>query len=395
MKTFKSILPTSVLLLTCSVQSVELKTSNVLKVGKGPNKVLTVDIDNNRKDEVIISNHPDGTVSLLKFGGSGELLSTETYSVGVNPTEIVAFDMNNDNYKDILIANHETNNFHILYNDKKGGFDGYGIRKFTVDTKPHIHTLGAGDFNGDKLPDVAIDSWEKSQIAIYYGTPQGDFKLNPTIIDVSKQPRTNLVVGKIDNDDLSDIVTPATRHAGVSLVLGAEFADSMLIRNASKAFLVKLADANKDGNTDILTVHRSANFNNTNGEGISLLLGNGNGGFEMAKDFPMTISGAPSSIISDDIDGDGFPEIITTNYRTNNIAVIFYDKKISQYRHKLFPVGLRPESVAIGDIDGDNIKETIVANRESDTISLLSFENVKEKQQLSMEVMISSHSTYH
>ncbi len=343
------------------------------------------------------SSHPDGVISVLKFQELIRVASKITYSVGINPSELVAFDMNNDHYKDLLIANHETNHFHILYNDKKGGFDANSIKKHSVNTKPHIHTIGAGDFNGDKLADVVIDSWENSQLAIYWGIANGDFALNSSIINVSEQPRTNLVTGDLDNDEHDDIVTPATRHNGVSVVLGATLIEpkltnaelantklpntnalgAQLIANAPKAFLVKIADTNNDGNNDIITIHRNANFNDSNGEGISLLLGNGKGDFELAKGFPMTISGAPSAVVSGDINADGFPEIISTNYRTNNIAVIYYDNKLEQYQHKYFAVGLRPESIAISDVDGDgdNLNEVIVTNRESNTISLLRFKS--------------------
>jgi hypothetical protein len=405
MKIFYSLFLIAISPLVLSVQAIELSDSATISVDEGPNKILAVDIDKDGKDELIVSSHPDGVISVLKLRELTRAASKITYSVGVNPSELVAFDMNNDHYKDLLIANHETNHFHILYNNKKGWFDANSIKKHSVNTKPHIHTIGAGDFNGDKLADVVIDSWENSQLAIYWGAANGNFALNPAIINVSEQPRTNLAAGDLDNDEYDDIVTPATRHNGVSVVLGAtltktkltnaELANTklantnlantklantnalgaQLIANAPKAFLVKIADTNNDGNNDIITIHRNANFNDSNGEGISLLLGNGKGDFELAKGFPMTISGAPSAVVSGDINADGFPEIISTNYRTNNIAVIYYDNKLEQYQHKYFAVGLRPESIAIGDVDGDNLNEVIVANRESNTISLLRFKS--------------------
>ncbi|WP_196140821.1 VCBS repeat-containing protein [Aliikangiella sp. G2MR2-5] len=385
-----------ILLLTSSgLQAIELSSRKTVEVGKSPNRVLAVDMDNDGQDEVIVSSHAEGTISLLTFSSSSTLLSKKIYEVGANPSELIVFDMNRDSYKDLIIANHETNSFHILYNDKEGAFEQTTISTFSVSSAPHIHTLGVGMFNKDDFPDVVVDSWANSQLLIYFGKGDGSFEPQPQVIDVHEQPRTNLVVTNIDGDNLSDIVTPAFRRDGVSVILGSQLNDAKrankakLFSNAAKAFLVKTADVNGDGNQDILTVHRGSSFRDSNGEGLTLLLGNGKGEFEMAEDFPLMVTGSPSFVAIGDINKDFIAELITANYRTNDMTVVFYEQTNRRYQQRSFPVGKRPESVAIGDIDGDGENEVIVANRESHSISLLDFTSLN----LFSRRQISEHTT--
>ena len=360
-------------LLSFDSLAIELESQRVLKVGGHPNRLQIADLDNDGYKEIIVSNHADASISIINNLGNNKELQILTYKVGENPTEFVAADMNNDNFLDLVIANHETLSFRVLLNNKNGDFDEGEAVDYPVKTEPHIHTLGVGDFNQDKVNDVVIDSWGNSQVAIYYLSNKGNYVGKPSIISVKEQPRTNLVVADIDADNLPDIVTPATRFGGVSIIFGKALESPKFVETASSPFNVAIADANSDGHQDILTVHRAGNFKLQNNGAVSVLLGSGKGEFKLAKGFPMIIKGAPSSVSAGDIDGNGWPEIITANYRTDDISVLKKDLSTNEYQLTAFPVGHRPESVVVADLDNDEINEVIVANRESNSLSILKF----------------------
>ena len=361
------------LCVSLSSLGVEIESQITVGVGKHPNRLVVADLNNDGNTEIIVSNHLDGSVTIIKNIGGKKGHQSSSFNVGSNPTEIVLANMNDDNFLDIVIANHETSSFRLLLNDKEGAFKKIKAIEYPVETVPHIHTLGVGDFNQDQINDVVIDSWGSSEVAIYYLNQNGKYIGKPTTIRVREQPRTNLVVTDIDGDTLPDIITPATRTGGVTIIFGKDLASTEFVETSASPFYIAIADTNLDGYQDIITVHRTGNYNNERNEAVTLLLGSGKGQFELARGFPIAAKGAPSSVSVGDIDGDGWPEIITANYRTNSISIIQKEQSSVTYKLKEFIVGRRPEAVVVADIDNDNISEVIVANRESNNISILKF----------------------
>ncbi len=73
----------------------------------------------------------------------------------------------------------------------------------------------------------------------------------------------------------------------------------------------------------------------------------------------------PISVAIGDVDGDGKPDIVVTNYSSGSISVFRNTGTIGSvsYAAKVdFMTGSGPHSVAIGDIDGDGKFDLAVAN---------------------------------
>ena len=359
-----------------SVISLELESSIAIKVAKNPNSLAIADLDKDGINEIIISSQQDGIISVYKIKSRNKKVASAFFNGGINPTDLSVEDMNKDGFLDLVIANHESSNFRVLLNDGTGSFEDENALVYPVKTSPHIHTLGVGDFNQDKVNDVVIDSWGSSEVSVYYLDSKSGFKGKPTTIEVKQQPRTNLVVADLDGDSLPDIITPGTRFGGVTIVFGKSLNAPVFIETSVSPFYVSVADTNLDGHQDIISVHRNGNYRDKNDEAISLLLGNGKGHFELATNFPMALSGAPSSVSAGDLDGDGLIEIVTANYRTNSVTVIYKKTLKDAYRAINFSVGSRPLAVVVEDIDGDSVDEVVVANSESNDISILKFMKV-------------------
>ena len=73
------------------------------------------------------------------------------------------------------------------------------------------------------------------------------------------------------------------------------------------------ADLNGDGHLDLLT----ANYISDN---VSVLFGDGHGGFVAAA--PVAVGNGPRQIQSGDLDGDGDIDFITTNYSGDSVSVL-------------------------------------------------------------------------
>ena len=76
-------------------------------------------------------------------------------------------------------------------------------------------------------------------------------------------------------------------------------------------------DFNRDGVADLAVA-------GDNADSVVILLGNGNGGFKLAGDFP--IGGLqPSSLAVGDLNGDGMADVAVADRRADNISVLYGD----------------------------------------------------------------------
>jgi hypothetical protein len=80
---------------------------------------------------------------------------------------------------------------------------------------------------------------------------------------------------------------------------------------------VVVADFNADGADDLATVNHGGGGNN-----VSVLLGNGSGGFAPAQHFPFGIGLQPSDLATGDLNGDGKIDLVTAN-APNSLSLLF------------------------------------------------------------------------
>jgi len=125
------------------------------------------------------------------------------------------------------------------------------------------------------------------------------------------------------------------------------------------------ADFNGDGTRDLAVAHNHSNR-------TSVMLGDGTGGFGVSTDFS-TASGA-YAVTSADFTGDGKPDLAIGNGATN-VAVLLNTTDTSPASSFAAPAsfgtGLAPVSVTNEDFNGDGRRDLVVANSASDSVSVL------------------------
>ena len=72
-------------------------------------------------------------------------------------------------------------------------------------------------------------------------------------------------------------------------------------------------DLTGNGIPDLVVSHFSATV-------VDVLLGNGNGTFQPAVEFP--VGSRPYGLAVADLTGDGLPDIVTSDYRDNEVSVL-------------------------------------------------------------------------
>ena len=77
----------------------------------------------------------------------------------------------------------------------------------------------------------------------------------------------------------------------------------------------------------------------------------------------------PSAVA--DLNGDGRPDIVTTNSADNTVSVLLGNGDGTFQPQQTFAVGRSPRGLAVADLTGDGIPDLVVANYNDNTVSVL------------------------
>ncbi|HBB94854.1 MAG TPA: hypothetical protein DC054_05635, partial [Blastocatellia bacterium] len=147
------------------------------------------------------------------------------------------------------------------------------------------YSVAVSDFNGDGKLDVVTANQDSDNITIRLGNGAGGFGV-PNNISLGSGPirPLSVAVGDLNGDGRPDVVTANSISTKVSVLLGngaGGFATPIafdLGPGVNDPASVVLSDLNGDGRLDVITANRISN-------NITVLLGNGAGGFGIPNSF--------------------------------------------------------------------------------------------------------------
>jgi hypothetical protein len=269
---------------------------------------------------------------------------------------------------DILTANQVGSNLSVLPSDGAGGIGFEG--RFATGT--YTHAVVAADFDEDGRPDIAAANAMSNDVSILMSDGAGGFAPQ-TRYAVGDAP-TSIASGDFNGDGHADLVTADLGGGEVSVLLGDGTGGFGTASRFSvgggfqSPYAVAVGDANGDGRLDIATADT-----NVSNEAISLLLGDGSGGFAAAVLLPVGASGrhTPQGIVLTDVTGDGRADIVTANLDTSDLSLLAGDGSGGFAPAVSLPTDAGPVVVAAGDVDGDGIVDLVTANQTAQTASVL------------------------
>jgi Concanavalin A-like lectin/glucanases superfamily/FG-GAP-like repeat len=179
----------------------------------------------------------------------------------------------------------------------------------------------------------------------------------------------SVLVGDFDKDGAMDLAVGDNNFPqGVSVLLGNgdgtfQSATHYQTQHGPRSGIV--ADMNLDGNLDLAF----APYDGTGAVGVYIFIGNGDGTFQPEVSY--RAGAGANSVNGADFNGDGLLDLAVANVESNNVSVLLGQGDGTFQTHVDYGTGSSPVQVAIGDFNGDGRLDLAIANGTSNTISIL------------------------
>lgn len=284
-----------------------------------------------------------GNVAVLLGNGDGTFQPPATYLTGGQQAwSIVLADLRGDGKLDAVVVDGGSNSVSVLLGNGDGSFQ-----------PPLTYTSGGysplsaavADVNLDGVPDIVVsnvcvsftgtcaeEEIGEGSVEILLGNGDGTFTQG-MIYDTGGNNAMSVVSGDVNRDGKPDLIIANACGDSLTCAIGAiDGTVTVLLGRGDGTFLppaaystgtsdpiaVAVNDVNRDGNLDIMV------SNYIDPAYMAVLLGNGNGTFQTAATFYLSGGGdvSPQSIAVGDLNGDGWPDLVTSSARTNNVNVL-------------------------------------------------------------------------
>jgi hypothetical protein len=339
-----------------------------------PGAVAVGDFNGDGKLDLVTANYGNyGTsdVSVLLGNGDGTFQPARNFTIGtaaVIPSVAVG-DFNGDGKLDIVATN--GSGVSVLLGNGDGTFQpaqDYGLPNEGAGTQTSL-SLAVGDLNGDGKLDLVVTGTTSylgpypsygspgaSYVNVLLGNGDGTFT-NASTVQIPSGPEQEIVaLGDFTGNGRLDVATPTTNGVAVLLNNGngtlgppSTFATDRIPRS------VAAGDFNGDGKLDLVT----ANYTSGLGSSMSVLMGNGDGTFQPARNLA---TGASIAEVGD-FNHDGKLDIVTVPENINGSIRVLLGNGDGTFQSPLsYAAGPSPYAVAVGDFNGDGFPDLAVAN---------------------------------
>jgi hypothetical protein len=361
------------------VTSTAATSNSRFAVGTAPGIVEIADVNGDGKLDIIVANEQSNDVTILLGDGKGGFTQAKgsPFPAGHAPNDIAIGDFNRDAKLDLAFANHEQKYLTVLLGDGEGGFTPAPNSPFAVDVKPHTHGVAAGDLNGDGNSDLVTDSWQTDQVEVLFCDGKGGFRTPGTFFPVGKHPYQRARVADVNGDGKADIITSNLEGDNVTVLLGdgkGGFKPSAgsPFPCGDSPFNFAVGDVNGDGKPDLAIVNSPSSTSDRRGkDGLTVLLGDGAGGFKMMAGSPFATGKIPNLAAIGDVNGDGINDIAVSSPDGNNITLFLMSNKGTVASSSTITVSGHPKGLAIRDLNGDGKADIVVANNSDNTVTVM------------------------
>lgn len=292
------------------------------------------------------------------------------FAVVASPNSIAAADLNGDHNTDLAVPNDGADNVSILLGNRAGGFT--AAVPVSVGSVPE--SVAAGDLNGDRRTDLAVANGSSDTVSILLGDGAGGFT---TTSVAAGDGAWFVAIGDLNRDRKADLAVANVYADTVSILLGdgsGGFAAAAPVAVGHVPYGIAIGDFNLDGKADLAVANQYA-------ANVSILLGDGAGGFSAAPNSPITVGSGPSWIVAAKLNGDGRVDLAVANQGSDTVSILLGDGLGGFSSAAGSPVlvgncfrpggACGPTGIAVADLNGDEELDLATSNIFSDNVSVL------------------------
>ena len=340
-------------------------------VGHFPVAVAVGDFNGDGIADLVVANDTDNTLTILLGDGDGGFApaSGSPIAVGPNPFGVVVGDFNGDGIADLAVANSGSTNVSILLGNGSGGFSPAPGSPVTVGNSPYA--VAIADFNGDGIADLAVADWGSNDVTILLGNGSGGFSALGSPVATGGTRPYAITVGDFNGDGITDMAVANQTSANVSILLGNgsggfSAAPGSPITAGNHPQSVAVGDFNGDGIADLAVTNYLSND-------MNIFLGDGHGGFSAASGSPVGTGAGPNYVAVGEFNGDGTADLVVVDLDANAVSIFLGDGHggFSSAPGSPLAVGSLPYAVAVADFNGDGAVDLAVPNYGSNNMSIL------------------------
>jgi hypothetical protein len=324
--------------------------------------VAVADFDADGKADLAVLG--DKGLFVLLGDGRGGFRPLTLVPAGRSPSAMAIADLDRDGKLDVVVANHEADYVTLLLGDGAGRFT---ARPLPVRSNPHPHAVAVGDFDRDGTPDIAVDSWGEERLTLLFG--KNGWKGPGIPYAVGARPYYTLAAADLDGDGIVDLVAPNYGKGTVSILLGDgrggfTHAPGSPLRAGPTPFAATVADVNGDGRPDVLVANYSGHDTDTASDGLTWIRNDGNRRFTAFRE-RVAKGDYVSRVAAGDVNGDGLADVAFPN-RNGAAVTLLFGSKQGPVPGESITTMLEPAAVALADLDGDKRADLVVASEDSD-----------------------------
>ena len=344
------------------------------ELGDAPESAAIADVNNDGEPDILVANFGSNNVTVLLSDGAGAFTPTEgpPPQTGEGPGSIVTADFNGDGNLDLATANSRSNDVSILLGDGAGAFSESGFGPVMAGTRPDSVT--STDVDGDGTADLVVANGSSDDVGVLLGDGSGAFaEAAGSPIEIGGWA-SHALAADLDGDTNIDLVVANRDDDNVSILLGdgsggfVQASGSPIAVGSSPEDL-SLVDLNNDGELDVATA-------NANSDDISVLLGDGSAGFSESPGSPFPVAadaGSTRSIDFGDFNGDGNIDLTASSARDSQVSILLGDGVggFAPAAESPYTVFSFPQSLNVGDLDSDGLVDVLVVDSVDARLSIL------------------------